>query len=139
MNTKNYEISNTVIIKTSWTCPIKCYSVPTIHILFFNTIFYYMSCSKQANFYLKMLLGFLGQASKSYCLNHLNHIVVNIYNFAQVIVLFYSDSIFIKLCSHSIFKIFCAMEENKIFWLKFRTMYFLWFPTKNIISTFAFL
>ena len=37
-------IPGKVIAKTPQTCSIKCYSIATIHVLVFITIFYYVSC-----------------------------------------------------------------------------------------------
>ena len=44
---------------------IKCYFIATIHPVFFITIFWYISRTKQTNFRMNLQIGLFGQASKS--------------------------------------------------------------------------
>ena len=45
---KNYNTSSKAVFKTLNVCIMKCYSVATLHILFFMAIFYCTRCSKEA-------------------------------------------------------------------------------------------
>ena len=51
--------------KAPQTCFIKCYSIATINILNFSTIFDYVSFTKQEFFSIKVLSELFGQESKS--------------------------------------------------------------------------
>ena len=102
INVKNYNISSTAIIKTPKTCTIKCYSVATTNILFLSAISYYTRCFK---FEIISRISW----SSIWIIDN-----VNIYNFSCVIVLFYSQRIFIKFYYHCIFTKFYAMQEHSI-------------------------
>ena len=67
INTKNHNISRIVIAKTLLNFSIKCYSIVTIHPLFFIAIYYYTSRTKQAKGFLSNFIPFYIQKTLMLC------------------------------------------------------------------------